>query len=141
MAAMSASRLLATPPRCSAFWHPPADSKSMAGPSSAKDRCVPGMILSPLSRSAIHHGPSGHATTTAKLLQALNLLSMFPGTAVRQVGTSMQRVHEWVGRKDRLAVEIEAVAHRTDGSSTPVKLTDCSDEGCRVEMVGDFEIG
>jgi hypothetical protein len=66
---------------------------------------------------------------------------MFPGTAVRQVGTSMQRVHEWVGRKDRLAVEIEAVAHRTDGSSTPVKLTDCSDEGCRVEMVGDFEIG
>ena len=45
----------------------------------------------------------------------------------------MDRVHEHVGRKDRHAVEVDAVVHRTDGSKSPAKLTNFSDDGCRIE--------
>ena len=53
----------------------------------------------------------------------------------------MQRMHGWVGRKDRHPVAIDAVVHRTDGSKAPVLLTNLSDEGCRIEAEGLFTIG
>ena len=53
----------------------------------------------------------------------------------------MQRMHGWVGRKDRQSVAIDAVVHWNDGSTAPVKLTDFSDEGCRIEAEHDFRIG
>jgi len=53
----------------------------------------------------------------------------------------MQRMHGWVGRKDRQQVEIDAVVHRTDGSKSPVKLSDFSNEGCRIASERDFRIG
>ena len=53
----------------------------------------------------------------------------------------MQRMHGWVGRKDREPVAIDAVVHWSDGSTAPVKLTDFSDEGCRIEADHDFRIG
>ena len=49
----------------------------------------------------------------------------------------MQRMHGWVGRKDRESVAIDAVVHWSDGSTAPVKLTDFSDEGCRIEADHD----
>jgi len=53
----------------------------------------------------------------------------------------MQRMHGWVGRKDRHEVEIDAVVQRTDGSKGPVKLSNFSDEGCRILSERDFRIG
>lgn len=53
----------------------------------------------------------------------------------------MERVHGWVGRKDRHVVEIEAVVHRSDGTKQPVTLSNFSDEGCRISGQGDFSIG
>jgi hypothetical protein len=47
----------------------------------------------------------------------------------------------WVGRKDRHPVEVEAVVHRGDGSETSVKVTNISDEGCRIESTEHFSIG
>lgn len=53
----------------------------------------------------------------------------------------MQRVHGWVGRKDRHPVEVEAVLHRVDGRQSSVKLTNFSEEGCRIESPDDLQIG
>jgi hypothetical protein len=53
----------------------------------------------------------------------------------------MQRVHGWTGRKDRHPVEIDAVVHRVDGRKETVKLSNFSDEGCRIEAPGEFHIG
>jgi hypothetical protein len=53
----------------------------------------------------------------------------------------MLRVHDWVGRKDRHPVEVDAMVRRTDGSTAPVKLTNFSDDGCRMEAEDDFRIG
>ena len=53
----------------------------------------------------------------------------------------MYRVHGWTGRKDRHSVVIDAVVHRNDGSKSPVKLTNFSDEGCRIEADNEFRIG
>jgi PilZ domain-containing protein len=53
----------------------------------------------------------------------------------------VQRMHGWVGRKDRHAVEIDAVVHRDDGSKEPVRLSNLSDEGCRIEAERGFTIG
>ena len=53
----------------------------------------------------------------------------------------MQRMQGWVGRKDRHAVEIDAVVHRGDGRKEPVRLSNLSDEGCRIEADSDFSIG
>ena len=46
----------------------------------------------------------------------------------------------WIGRKDRFPVAIEAVVHRADGATVSVRLTDFSEEGCRMEG-DDFHIG
>jgi hypothetical protein len=53
----------------------------------------------------------------------------------------MHREHGWVGRKDRHAVELDAVVHRVDGCRLPVRLADFSEEGCRIEGANDFRIG
>ena len=53
----------------------------------------------------------------------------------------MQPVQTWARRKDRHPVEIDATVLRTDGRKEPVKLSNFSDEGCRIEADGDFHIG
>ena len=53
----------------------------------------------------------------------------------------MEREHGWVGRQDRFPVEVDAVVHREDGAEVPVKLTNMSDEGCRLESAEHFRIG
>jgi hypothetical protein len=56
-------------------------------------------------------------------------------------GCVVHRVHDWVGRKDRHAVSLDAVVHRVDGSNAPVKLTNLTDEGCRIESADHLQIG
>jgi hypothetical protein len=53
----------------------------------------------------------------------------------------MQRMHGWIGRRDRHPVEIDAVVLRGDGSAESVKLSNVSDEGCRIETKREFRIG
>ena len=53
----------------------------------------------------------------------------------------MQRVPGWVGRKDRHPVAVDAVVHRTDGTKSPARLTNFSDDGCRIEADAEFRIG
>lgn len=53
----------------------------------------------------------------------------------------MERMHGWVGRKDRHEVKADAVVHRGDGSHVPVKVANISDEGCRIESREHFSIG
>jgi hypothetical protein len=53
----------------------------------------------------------------------------------------VERVQGSVGRKDRPAVVVDAVVHRTDGSKSPVRLTNFSDDGCRIEAELQFRIG
>ena len=53
----------------------------------------------------------------------------------------MERVLGSVGRKDRHPVVVDAVVHRTDGSKSPVRLTNFSDDGCRIEAELEFRIG
>jgi hypothetical protein len=53
----------------------------------------------------------------------------------------MRRMYGWIGRKDRLPVEIDAVVQRTDGSKVPVRVTNFSDQGCRIDTESDLRIG
>jgi hypothetical protein len=53
----------------------------------------------------------------------------------------MQRMQGWIGRKDRFPVAMDAVVHRADGESVTVRLTDFSEEGCRMEGDEIFQIG
>jgi hypothetical protein len=53
----------------------------------------------------------------------------------------VDRVQGWVGRKDRHSTGVDAVVHRSDGSKSPVLLTNFSDDGCRIETEGEFRIG
>jgi hypothetical protein len=53
----------------------------------------------------------------------------------------MQHAHEWIARKDRHVVDIDAVVHRMDGRKVPAKLSNLSDEGCRIDAPNDFRIG
>jgi hypothetical protein len=53
----------------------------------------------------------------------------------------MQREHGWISRKDRHPVEIDATVYRSDGSTAPARLSNLSDEGCRIEAPNDFRIG
>jgi hypothetical protein len=45
----------------------------------------------------------------------------------------MDRIHGWIGRKDRRPIAADAVVRREDGTEIKVKLADFSDEGCRIE--------
>jgi hypothetical protein len=53
----------------------------------------------------------------------------------------MQRLHGWASRKNRFPVEIEGVVHRTDGSKMAVRVSNFSDQGCRIETERDFHVG
>ena len=53
----------------------------------------------------------------------------------------MKRMPGWVGRKDRHAAIVDAVVHRSDGTKSPARLTNFSDEGCRIEADMEFRIG
>ena len=53
----------------------------------------------------------------------------------------MHRMHGWISRKDRRPVNAEAVVRRADGTELRVKLSDISDEGCRIECDGQLVIG
>ena len=53
----------------------------------------------------------------------------------------MQRMHGWVGRKDRHLVAIDAVVHWDDGRKVSVTLTNFSEEGCRIESDLHLRIG
>lgn len=53
----------------------------------------------------------------------------------------MQSSREQMGRRHRYPVEIQAFLLRMDGTKVPVRLTDFSDQGCRVECKGLFHIG
>ena len=48
---------------------------------------------------------------------------------------------QYAGRKDRYAVEIDAVVYRTDGRKFPVTLSNFSEQGCRVETGEEFQVG
>ncbi len=53
----------------------------------------------------------------------------------------MQRMHGWVGRKDPHPVATDAVVRCGDGSEARVKLSNLTEEGCRIEAEHDFRIG
>ncbi|NUR46180.1 MAG: PilZ domain-containing protein [Sphingomonas sp.] len=53
----------------------------------------------------------------------------------------MGRVQGWADRKDRHGAVVDAVVHRTDGSTSPARLTNFSDQGCRIEADAEFRIG
>ena len=53
----------------------------------------------------------------------------------------MHRVHGWIGRKDRQSVEVDAVVHRSDGSTAKVRLVNFSGDGCRIEAASELRIG
>ena len=53
----------------------------------------------------------------------------------------MERIQGWTGRKDRFPVEIDAVVHRTNGHKVSVRLSNFSDQGCRLETGEDFNVG
>jgi hypothetical protein len=53
----------------------------------------------------------------------------------------VERAQGSVGRKDRHPVVVDAVVHRTDGTKSPVRLTNFSDDGCRIEAELNFRIG
>ena len=53
----------------------------------------------------------------------------------------MQRTKASAGRRERHPVEIDAVLHRTDGSKASAKLTNFSDQGCRIESDEQLRIG
>jgi len=53
----------------------------------------------------------------------------------------MQRMHGWVGRKDRHPVAIDAVVSWDDGRKESVTLSNVSADGCRIESDLDFRIG
>lgn len=52
-----------------------------------------------------------------------------------------RRMPGWIGRKDRHPVDVDAVVHRTDGTSSPATLSNLSDEGCCIKADNDFRIG
>jgi PilZ domain-containing protein len=53
----------------------------------------------------------------------------------------MHRGQGWVGRKDRNNINVDATVLRADGARVTVKLTNLSDEGCRLETPELFRIG
>ena len=53
----------------------------------------------------------------------------------------MQRGQGWIGRKDRSHVSVDALVLRDDGARVKVKLTNVSNEGCRLEADEMFRIG
>jgi len=53
----------------------------------------------------------------------------------------VQRAKVCVRRRDRYPVNIDATVYRGDGSQSRARLTDFSDEGCRIQCGASFHIG
>ena len=75
----------------------------------------------------------------------LNLVQLFYAcvkmpTRVASGSDVMEAIQGWVGRKDRhcAAVDVTVVHQRC---RLPVRLTNFSDDGCRIEAKADFRIG
>lgn len=54
---------------------------------------------------------------------------------------STNSLRDCVKRKERHPVDIDAIAHRSDGTKALVKVLDFSAEGCRMESSCEFRIG
>lgn len=53
----------------------------------------------------------------------------------------MQHVRVQGDRRVRFPVEIEATVHRSDGSKFSARVSNFSDQGCRIDTDRDFHIG
>ena len=53
----------------------------------------------------------------------------------------MHATHGWNNRKTRFPVEIDAVAHRSNGSKVSVRVSNFSEMGCRIETDRALHIG
>jgi hypothetical protein len=53
----------------------------------------------------------------------------------------VQRAKACARRRDRYPVDIDALVYRGDGARAQAKLTDFSDQGCRIQGLGGFHIG
>jgi hypothetical protein len=42
-------------------------------------------------------------------------------------------MHEWVKRKCRFPVEVDVIIFRDEGRKSTARLTDLSDQGCKIE--------
>ena len=49
-------------------------------------------------------------------------------------------MREWVERKSRYPVEVDAIIFRSDGRKSSARLKDLSDGGCRMETPGVFKL-
>ena len=49
-------------------------------------------------------------------------------------------MREWVERKSRYPVEVDAIIFRLDGRKSSARLKDLSDGGCRMETLGVFDV-
>lgn len=49
-------------------------------------------------------------------------------------------MHEWVKRKDRYPVEVDAVVFRTDSRKSCARLTDLSNEGCKIHSLNGLDL-
>ena len=49
-------------------------------------------------------------------------------------------MREWVQRKRRYPVAVEAIVFRDERRKAPVKLTDLSDQGCKIESQSQFRV-
>lgn len=49
-------------------------------------------------------------------------------------------MHEWVKRKDRYPVQVDALIFRSDGRKSCVKLTDLSDHGCKIHFLNALDL-
>jgi hypothetical protein len=53
----------------------------------------------------------------------------------------VQRSKPCVRRRDRYPVDIDALLYRDDGTRLQARLSDFSDQGCRVESGASFHVG
>ena len=53
----------------------------------------------------------------------------------------MHRSSGWIALEDRTDSSDDAVLHRPDGTTAPVRLTNYSDDGCRIQTSLQLPIG
>ena len=49
-------------------------------------------------------------------------------------------MHQLVKRKSRYPVEVDAIIFRKNGRKSCIKLTDLSDQGCRIESLNGLDL-
>lgn len=53
----------------------------------------------------------------------------------------MQHRPGWIPRDERVEIQIDAVLHRSDDSTLPVRLVNMSFDGCELTAADTFEVG